>query len=83
MEIEHICKVIQMNFLLLCGNLELEGFVYELYQESLLCEYDFDSLISKARYERNVEFFLNIEMHGEAVWTRFFTVVVKHKRKYP
>ena len=65
--VEQLTKVVQKNFILLTTEVEIKELLDELYEQSLLCIYDYESLLSKTRIERNYDFFMNIDMYGAAV----------------
>ena len=65
--VEQFTKVVQKNFILLTTEVEISELLDELYEQSLLCIYDYESLLSKTRIERNYDFFMNIDMYGAAV----------------
>ena len=69
--VEQLTKVVQNNFILLTTEVEIKELLDELYEQSLLCIYDYESLLSKTRIERNYDFFMNIDMYGAAVAKKF------------
>ena len=71
LNLEQLTKVIQKNFIQLSSDLDIKEVLDELYEESLICIYDYEMLISKTRIERNFDFFMNIDMYGEAVGKKF------------
>ena len=71
LKIEQISKAIQKNFNQLSNELDIKDLLRELFEQSLICIFDYETLISKTRIERNYDFFMNIDMHGEAVGKEF------------
>ena len=59
-----LTKVVQKNFILLTTEVDMKELLDELYEQSLLCFYDYESLFSKTRMERNYDFFTNIDVYG-------------------
>ena len=72
--VEQLTKVVQKNFILLTTEVEIKELLDELYEQSLLCIYDYESLLSKTRIERNYDFFMNIDMYGTLHYNYFKTV---------
>ena len=69
--VEQLTKVVQNNFTLLTTEVDIKELLDELYEQSLLCIYDYKLLLSKTRIERNYDFFMNIDMYGAAVANKF------------
>ena len=66
-------RIIQKNFIPLSSQLDLYCFLRELYEQNLICVFDFDMLLSKARVERNVLFFMNIDIYSKAAHQYFLS----------
>ena len=73
MDLEQLSKLIQNNFIELSSKLDIKELLNELYEQSLICILDYDTLLSKTRVERNYYFFMNIDMYGERVGKKFLS----------
>ena len=71
LNLDQLAKAIQKNFIQLSKELDIKDLLHELHEQSLMCIYDYEILLSKTRIERNYDFFMNIDMYGEAVGRKF------------
>ena len=71
MDLTSLSRKIQHNFTKLTSQIDLKHFISHLYEQELICFYDFDYLLSKICIERNQQFLLNLDMYGEKVRRAF------------
>ena len=80
MDLKELCDQIRKNIINIASKIELKEFLSRMYEQNLICFYDYDHLLFKCESDRNFTFLLNIDMYGTKVCSEFIDFLHKTEK---